>query len=177
MLGRLALKEKDDGSAIRHFSKALELQPDSLEWSNSLGNLFSRNGRFEEALERYNHAMTLANARSAEPGDADHPATLDEAHVTQLSNIHMNLGTLWMRWGQCEDATRDRSKCEQAVVEYGKALELRPAEAGLRFHLGRALAATGRSTEAAAEFRKALELDPDHAGARRELDKLEGKNP
>lgn len=51
----------------------------------------------------------------------------------------------------------------EAIVEYRKALRLKPDFSGAHRGLGRALMATGKMDAAISEFRQALRLDPDNA--------------
>lgn len=57
------------------------------------------------------------------------------------------------------------SRYEEAVKEYGQAVELSPRLAAARHHRGRALAALGKTKEAMEDFDRAVLLDPESAAA------------
>jgi len=58
-----------------------------------------------------------------------------------------------------------RGKLDEAIAQYGKALDIHPDYADARNNLGAALSAKGNLDEAIVQFRKALELIPDSAAA------------
>jgi tetratricopeptide (TPR) repeat protein len=66
---------------------------------------------------------------------------------------HTNLG----------NALTDLRRFDEAIVQYQKALELRPDYADVHYNLGNVLAARGRLDEAMAHYQKAVELKPAHA--------------
>ena len=72
---------------------------------------------------------------------------------------HSNLG----------DALAESGKVEAAIVQYRKALDIRPASAKVNYNLGNSLARKGQVEEAVAHYRRALELAPDHAKAHNNL--------
>ncbi|MBF0186865.1 MAG: tetratricopeptide repeat protein [Magnetococcales bacterium] len=67
--GRLAQRRGDSSSAVHHFGRAHQLNPDSLSTRNDLGAALVDLGRFDDALSHYNavldhnpkHASALAN--------------------------------------------------------------------------------------------------------------------
>jgi tetratricopeptide (TPR) repeat protein len=60
-------------------------------------------------------------------------------------------------------------RLDEAIVHFGRSLELNPASAPTQYNLGYALALRGRRDDAVMRFREALRLDPDHAQAHNNL--------
>ena len=76
------------------------------------------------------------------------------SNATTLRSITTS-ATRWM----------NKSDSDAAIVEYRKALELRPDDATANNNLGNALADKGDLDAAIVEYRKALELEPEHVVA------------
>jgi len=64
---------------------------------------------------------------------------------------------------------REPGQLDEALVEYRRALDLKPDFAEAHFHLGLALTDQGQIGEAIAAFRRAVELKPQHAGMHSQL--------
>ncbi|HYV49531.1 MAG TPA: tetratricopeptide repeat protein [Myxococcaceae bacterium] len=60
---------------------------------------------------------------------------------------------------------------DAAIEHYGKAVELSPRDAEVRFNLGEALHAAGKTDEAIARYREALAIDPNLISAKVNLGK------
>jgi tetratricopeptide (TPR) repeat protein/mono/diheme cytochrome c family protein len=60
-------------------------------------------------------------------------------------------------------------RLDEAIVHFGRSLELNPASAPTQYNLGYALALRGQRDEAMKRFREALRLDPDYAQAHNNL--------
>jgi FkbM family methyltransferase len=64
---------------------------------------------------------------------------------------------------------------DQAVVLFGRALELAPQSAITLVNRGNSLAALGRFEEALGDYDRALDIDPDNAGARKNRNVVQSK--
>jgi tetratricopeptide (TPR) repeat protein len=60
-------------------------------------------------------------------------------------------------------------RLDEAIVHFGRSLELNPDSAPTQYNLGYALALRGQRDEAMKRFREALRLDPDYAQAHNNL--------
>ena len=70
------------------------------------------------------------------------------------------------------NALADQGRFDEALVQYGKALEIDPEFIEAEKNLAVALADVGRGDEALAHFRKVLEIHPDFVEARDNLGRL-----
>jgi tetratricopeptide (TPR) repeat protein/serine/threonine protein kinase len=154
--------------AIRFYTAAVALRPDSPGARLNLGVALGHKGRFEEAAaaarkaielkpdyaEAYNNLGLVLAARGR----------LDEAIAAcrqalelkpDLAEAYNNLGLALQRKG----------RLDEAVAAYRRAVELKPGHAGLHNNLGSALTDNGRLDEAVAACRQALELKCDYPQA------------
>jgi tetratricopeptide (TPR) repeat protein len=154
--------------AIRLFTAAVALRPNSADVRNNFGKALARQGRLDEAVIAYRQAIHL-EPRFAEP--------------------HANLGNAWRRMGRYDEALascrraielrkdyplahftladvlRQQGRLDEAITAYHRALDLRPNNATAWKNLGIALRKKGRLSEARAAHRHALRLRPGFAEA------------
>jgi len=130
------------------------------------GNAVEEEGRFAEALQRYDAAVQQApqlarahlNRGNAllEMGDPDGALA---AYATALlrdpdyAAAHYNTGNAYARSG----------RGEAALAAYRRAIALNPGFADAEVALGSALEDLGRLDDAAASYRRALAIAPDYA--------------
>ena len=148
-LGKLAEAEAERAGggpevevALRRFTSAMTLDPDSAYIASEMADLLSRIGRTAEAV---------ALARSVvkqHPGDIRAHATLGEIYLRELSQARQPITS------NGKDAMAD------AVAEYKRLIELDPRNAGYVVMLGKLYGAQGRAPAAEAQFRKALTINP-----------------
>jgi superkiller protein 3 len=165
-LGRLEEAEAVLRRAVRVRDAAAEY---------NLGTVLDRQGRTDEARERYERALAI-----------------DPFHARALNN----LGVLLDRSGQSDRAIATLQRSLQADPENAEAysnlgsaligarrmpealraldtaVALDPDAPDAHNNRGIALAQSGRLPEAAAEFETALRLNPNHANARRNIEQL-----
>jgi serine/threonine protein kinase/Tfp pilus assembly protein PilF len=170
--GNLLNERKDHAGALRYYSVAVSLRPDSSVAHNNLGLALDNQAKLDEAVAEYHKAIErdpkYAPAHS-NLGDAlRDQGKLDEAvaecrtaidYDPKLAPAHNNLG----------NALRDQGKLDEAVAEYRQAVALDPNDARVLNNFGYALHAQGKSDEALAEYRKAIALDPKVAKAHNNL--------
>jgi tetratricopeptide (TPR) repeat protein len=130
-LGSAAERAKDIDQAVKHFRKALEMEPDFAEALNYLGYMWAERGEnLDEA-----HSM-LERALKQEPKNA---AFLDSM--------------AWVLYKQ--------KKAAEALPYMQKAIELtKEPDATLQDHLGDIFAAMKRMDEAREAWEKALKIEP-----------------
>jgi len=130
------------------------------------GNALEEEGRFAEALQRYDAAVQLAprlarahlNRGNALLGMGDPDGALAAYAAALHGNpdyaaAHYNTGNAYARSG----------RGEAALDAYRRALALKPDFADAEVALGSALEDLGRLDEAAASYRRALVIHPDYA--------------
>lgn len=130
------------GKAVRHFQKALDINPAYTEASLNLAVTLNNLGKYDEALATFQKA-----ARFAHPG----PNTLDPYIKGKLANQHADLACTYY----------DLGLIHEAIEEFRRALALGPEFADLRSKMAVALREIGRYDEAVAEFQKAIQSRPE----------------
>ena len=154
--------------AIRHYRRALELQPDYTKARGGLGDALAKQGRFDEAISQYRQALStdpnyshahgnLGVALSAQ-GELDE--AVSEFHLAlQIkrddAEAHNSLGTVLVAQG----------KLDEAIRHFRMALEARPHHADAHYNLGSVLRSQGRFDEAIDQFQQILQTRPDYAYA------------
>jgi tetratricopeptide (TPR) repeat protein len=151
---RLAATVQDYASAERDARQAITLQPNSGGYLAWLGDIFQRQGRYDESLAQY--ALTAQVASS--------PSWIWQA-AQHSGSVYAAQG-LW----------------EQAIADYGQAVEMSQAQgvtsdilAQNYSALGNILLQSGNMVEAETAFRQALQLDPLNTAAYKGLEALGGR--
>ena len=164
-----------DDEAVRHYERAVALEPDYAPAYNNLGVTLRAQGRVDAAIAAYEKGLALKNDYPdlhynlanalLEQNRADEAA----AHLRQSlagdpasAATHNNLGMALAAKGQYE----------QAAAEFRAAMALEPGSALAHRNLGNVLASTGRTTEALAALERAVALDPKDAQAAYDLGSL-----
>jgi tetratricopeptide (TPR) repeat protein len=157
---------KEHAEAVRYYSIAVSIRPDSAAAHHNLGGTLHAQKKLDEAVAEYRKAITLdpknALAHNSLGGALYDQNKLDEA-VAEYHNAialdpkyapaHCNLG----------NALRDQGKLVEAVAECRKAIALDPKLAMAHNNLGNALRDQGKLDEAVAECRTAIGIDPKYA--------------
>jgi len=170
-LGAALAREGEDGAALPHFRRAIELMPARPRAYYNLGCALVRSGRpgeailpFEQSLARleapkarYNLAVAQVLAGDAAGAEASYRKLLvtDPGHVAALNN----LGCLY----------REQARLEDAVAVFSALVVVAPGYATGRYNYGVTLLAAGERGLAAAQFRAVLAQAPAHTGARQGL--------
>jgi len=115
---------------LKHFERALQLDPDHEKAHVALGALLASLARRQEARQHYHTALKI-NPRNAK--------------------AHFHLGNM---------AMEEQGGEQRAVKHFKEALELKPDYVWAHINLGVVLGDLGRFDEAMAHYRLALELDP-----------------
>lgn len=171
-LAEILLAREDFPAAQQCCDNALALHPGFARAHHSIGNILSRQGRFEEAVGSYGRAIALSRQQAPEQAQfhfglgyaLQRLGNLPHARAAFLRTLqinpafveaHLNLGNLFY----------DRGLFPSAAAHYQSALRIRPAYAKAYVNLGNALACLHRTNEAIACYRRALSLNPDSATA------------
>jgi tetratricopeptide (TPR) repeat protein len=152
--------------AIRYYTAAVALRPDSAGLHINLGNALHAQGKQDEAMAEYREARRLR---------------------TDYATAHYNLGLTLQRQRKRKEAISefrealrlqpDYAKAhaslasalqiggepEEVLAEYRLALRFDPEDAETHFGLGFALQKQGKLDEAVVEYREALRLQPKNA--------------
>ena len=142
--------------------------PNSAMSYGNLGYVLFNQGRFNEAVQTYEHSIQL------EPDDAE---------------VHKNLGLVLNTDGRLEKAVEHLERAVQlnpgdaethnnlgntlanlgrldaAIAHYQQALQITPDDAEIHNNLGVALCDQGKRDEGIAQYQRALQLRPDYAEA------------
>jgi tetratricopeptide (TPR) repeat protein len=150
----------------------LNKNPDSKLSHNNLGNIYKKEGRFEEAIQQYlavirlqpdfiNAHNNLGTAYAAQ----GYPEKAIQEYLIEISrrpghiDAHYNLGTAYAKQGQLE----------KAAQEYLTVLKLQPNYIDAHNNLGNVYKLQGHLEEAMQEYLTVLKLQPNHIAARYNL--------
>ncbi len=136
------------------------------------GQAFFRQGKLDEAIAEYEHAIALDPSLDAarlglgealmQQGKYDKAAE-QFAKVLELqpenSAARLQLGVLYGRQG----------KYDEAVAAFSEVLRREPDNTAAHNNLGNVLTLQGKPEEAVKHFEKAVQLNPNHASARNNL--------
>ncbi len=160
---RAAHKQKLD-QAIRHYHRALAIQPSYAQAHNNLGMALDDQGNFDEAIQHYRQALRIkpnyAQAHNNLGITLDNQGKSGEAieHYEQALRIrpdyakaHNNLGI----------ALSEEGRLDEAIGHYEQALRIQPDYANAHNNLGVALARQGKAKDAIAHLRQALRVQPN----------------
>jgi tetratricopeptide (TPR) repeat protein len=153
--------------AIRFYTAALAVRPQSPAVYFHLGHALRRKGAREEARDAYRQAIRLrpdCSAAHVAFGDVlAESCANDEAVAAYRRAIELepNHPATWDRLGV---VLMNQRKLAEAITAFRQAIKLKPDFAGAHHHLGKALHLTGKLDEAVSAFRQAIRLQPDLIG-------------
>jgi len=154
--------------AIEWCRKSLEIAPDYAEAHNTLGNIYAKQEKYDEAIANY-------RAAEADPTYAD--------PRIELGNILVKQGKFSEAEAKCREALRlapmhlpgmfslatalhSQGKLDEAAGYYRRILALNPNLYTPHRQLGNILVAQGKPDEAIAELLAALKIRPDDGDTR-----------
>jgi tetratricopeptide (TPR) repeat protein len=158
--------------AIRYYTAAVALRPQSPGCHFNLGYALARMSRLDEAIDEFRESIRLkpdyssghSHLGSALQAQGKLPEAMAEyrwaiALDPKDAAAHNNLGNALLAQG----------KLREAMAEYRRAVALDPKDAAVHINLGSALEAQGKLGEAMAEYLRAIALDPKCAAAHNNL--------
>jgi len=168
ILGNALAKRDRQDEAIRHYRRAIQINPNYKEAHFNLALELSKMGRQDEAISHWRRALLIEpnfveahymlGITLAETGRADE-ALSHYRRALQIkpdyAEAHYNLG----------NALLIKGRQEEAISHWRRALQIKPEFAKAHNNLAISLAATGRQDEAIRHFRRVLQIDPDYAEA------------
>jgi tetratricopeptide (TPR) repeat protein len=171
-LGNVEYKNGEIDSAIAHFRKAIELNPNYIESYYNISTCLLRAGRAAEAINYCHDELkrfpddavghkTLAEALDRQGDTANAIAEYRKAIQIDpdFAAAYGNLGVTLLKSGKPDDA----------IAELEKALALDPRIAGAEVFIGIACANKGQPAEAIGHFTKAVHDNPTDSEARSNL--------
>ncbi len=154
------------------YQTLLERNPACWMACNNLGDVYSREGRIEEAIVKYRQVAELrpdfAEARYNLGNALTKAGRIDEAigEYGQALRLNPDLPQACFNLG---NALTQAGRPAEAIPEFVEALRLHPDFADACNNLGIACYRTGRLAEAIAAYERAVQLDPGFAQARGNL--------
>jgi tetratricopeptide (TPR) repeat protein len=146
-LGLIEHQRGNFRQAVEQFGQAIAANPDYTEALLSLSITLNDMGRYEEARTAYGKAAEVLSRDGAPPQE--------NMFRGRISNLHTELGELYLALGQFD----------QAITEYRKAIAVAPWYPDLRIRLVVALREAGRLQEALSEVDAILAVSPGSAPA------------
>jgi tetratricopeptide (TPR) repeat protein len=149
--------EKRRVEAVRHYKRALVLNPKEWRAHYGLGNVYSDQGKYNEAIEAYKQALRVKSNNAdiyLALGDAyDRNGQRDEALRVYQESIQADPGRadLYMVLGGYYSSQFHNSV--KAAKAYEQAVRLDPKDTNARFHLAYSYLQTKRYREAIEQFK------------------------
>ncbi|MFC1494397.1 tetratricopeptide repeat protein [Thermodesulfobacteriota bacterium] len=164
--------------ALNHFKKAIQLKPDFSEAYNNLGVLYSEKGKFKEALESFDKAVS--NILYTTPHFAYHNMGLvyyrikDNKKAIDYYNkaieqapyyvdAYIDLGIVYENTGKYEDA----------ILINKKVMHLIPESMETHLNIAKIYLKAGHDKKAVEELQSIISTDPRHPAARKAMEMLE----
>ncbi len=149
-LGRVAALEQDPTSAIEHFERTLDLQPEATAVNHALGLAYRRSG-------------DLGRARQLLANETGSPVRFEDPLIDALSQLVSGDASIQLAAGSREASQGNYLRAE---AHFQRALELDPDDDRARSQLAAVLGRQGRHQEAIQELEMILEHNPAHRDAR-----------
>lgn len=146
MLGVITHQSGEFSSAIKHFQKALQINPRYTEAMMNLGVLYNDLGEY-----RLSKKLLSSSKKEAQKG----PDKIDPFIKGKLANQHANVGDMYRGVGLFGDA----------IQEYQKALSLAPEYQDIRNRLAICLRESGKGKDAVKEFQRIVREKPEYVEA------------
>lgn len=159
------LSENRLALGMASLKEALQLDPENVQYHNTLGLVLLNLGRpvdaqaeFQTAIDldkgsadlRHNLGIALAQQNRFEDAVAAYKKALTFPTYTTPEVAYYNMGEAFIRL----------NKPQEAQEAFGAAIQLEPTMVAAHYGLGLALSQGGRRDEAKAAFRRARDLDP-----------------
>ncbi len=145
-LGIIACQKEDPQNAVEYFKKALKINPRYTEASLNLAISLNDLGQYDDASKTFSKAAEVVRAERE---------SVDPYLSGKLANEHAKLGDIYSEIGLLDEA----------LVQYRKALSMRPNFADVLTKLGIALREKGLFDEAIEKFNKAKQTNPQYTNA------------
>jgi tetratricopeptide (TPR) repeat protein/serine/threonine protein kinase len=162
-LGLALYKQKEHEGAIRFYTAAVSIRPNSVDALNSLGLALRKHKRLDEAITCYCKAIDIdpkyARAYDNLGNALSDQKKLDEAVTAYRTAIEINSKNA-ITWSNLGNALSKQKRYDEALVAYRTAIDIDPKFAPAHDALGGALRAQKKLGEAIDAYKKAIALDP-----------------
>ena len=161
-------KAQYNQKAIKHFTTAIQLNPDFAETYKNRGVAYNIEGAYDRAIKDYNMVIKL------QPNDADAYNNRGDTYrnkrnhnqaVEDFSTAIMLNPQLAEAYNNRGVAYSDKGKYGDAIADFDKAIELNPNYANAYTNRGLAYCREGKSDRAIEDFNKVIDLKPNSADA------------
>jgi protein O-mannosyl-transferase len=143
-LGQIAAKQGHLYVAIGEFKKGIAIDPDDPELHNGLGQVYTAQNQFEQAIVEYETALALMESSK-------------NTYEKLSRRIGPRRDVVLVRLGIVYGIQKNHRK---AVEYYEQAIEENPFYADAHYNLGVALGNIKERDRAIEEYRKAISIDP-----------------
>ena len=153
------------------FTHALEVTADNAVALSLLGNEAAANGRLDEAIDRYSHAVAIAPSAVTEENlglALAMKGRFAESIVHYRASLSLDPGKARVH-GRLGEVLDHEGQTDEAMSSYEQALGIDASQPTIHNNLGACLAGKGRLDETIAHYREALRLQPDYGDAARNL--------
>jgi len=157
IVGMDYLKLDSPQKAVPFLQRALKLDPANHEARQALASAYLGQDNFRSAAEEFRQIAVLDSDKSEAWFKLGHEY-LDLAARLAYRGAHLYRESAWGH-RFLGDLLFQRSRWEDAVREYKKALDIDPQQSGLHTSLGQTYLHAGRLEEAETEFHLELQLD------------------
>ena len=165
VVGNALVEEGKLPEAIEQCRKSLEIAPDYPEAHNTLGNIYGKQGKYDEAIASYRAAATDLSYADPRNGMADvliKQGKFAEAEAQcrdALKLAPMHLPAMF----SLATALHRQGKLDEAAEYYRRILEYNPDLFTPRRYLGNILVAQGKPDQAIPQLLMALKTRPEDA--------------
>ena len=159
-------REKWYNEAIKHYTEAINLNPELTEAYNNRGLAYAGKGDFAAAIEDFNKTIDLDpedarfynNRGLAYRDKGDFAAAIED--FNKAINLNLELTEAYNNRGL---AYADTGDFDKAIDDFNKAIELDPEDAVVYNNRGNAYCDKDDLDTAITDYNKAIELDPEDA--------------
>ncbi len=165
--GLTCQNKEDYPKAIKHYDKAIELNPQMVQAYNNRGNAYSSGGEVDRPIADYNKAIDIdsefALAYFNRGNFYSDKGAYDRAIEDYSKAIELNPKFAEAYYNNRGNAYVHKGAYDRAIEDCNKAIDLNPKFAMAYCNRGHAYVGKGNLNHAIADYDKAIGLNPDDA--------------
>jgi protein O-GlcNAc transferase len=168
LLGVVESQYMNFQAAFERFSRALMLNPNSVQAHASMGDALFALGRFTDAVASFDRALAIEPSRAELLNNRGNALLKLERREEALASYDRSLA---FKPGAAEvlcnrgNVLRELGRPEEALADYAASLSSKPDYPQALYHRGAALRDLKRHAQALAAYTAALAIKPDYAEA------------